>query len=163
MSTSLENRTNKKNWCEIVFHFLQFKIHLNILTDEEFELYFKNCQEYITSKINGYSHFQKKCLNEFDLVENENEQLNETNKSQIYSDFLFLIIIMFLIIVVVLPLFFICQKSYNGKPLSSNKINHRIPSIALNDNHDNQSNEQLSLALVETSTLKIATELPEAI
>jgi hypothetical protein len=163
MSTSLVNPTNKKNWCEIVFHFLQFKIHLNILTDEEFELYFKNCQEYLTGKINGYNHFQKKCLNEFDLVENENEQLNETNKSQIYSDFLFLIIIMFLILVVSLPLFFICQKSFNGKPLSSKKINHEISSIALNDNHDNQSNDQLSLALVETSTLKISSELPEAI
>ena len=76
------------------------------------------------------------------------------------TDFLFIIIIMFLILVVALPLFFICQKSLNRKPLSFKKINHDISSIALNDN---QLNEQLSLALEETSTLKISSELPEAI
>ena len=62
MSTSLVNRTKNRNGCEIVFHFLQFKIHLNILTDEEFEFFFKNCQEYLTGKTNGYKYFLKKCL-----------------------------------------------------------------------------------------------------
>ena len=123
MSTSLGDPTNNKNWCELIFHFLQFKIHFNLLTDEEFEFFFKNCQEYLTGKTNGYNYLNNKCLNELNLVANDNGELNEIIKNQIITNFWFLIINMFIILVVVLPVFFVFKKSYNRGLSSSNENN----------------------------------------
>jgi Leucine-rich repeat (LRR) protein len=44
ITQSPENGKNISNWCDLTFHFLQFKIHFNLLTDNDFELFVENCQ-----------------------------------------------------------------------------------------------------------------------
>ena len=132
----LNQNTNKK-WCQIIFNFLQFKIHLNLLTDTEYEFFFNNCQEYLTAKTNGYNYFREKCFKEFDFVAaNEKRELNETLKNKIFTDFLFLITNIFIFLVVALPIIFVCRKSYDQGFSSSNEIINNLD-ILTNDFSDN--------------------------
>ena len=55
--------TNLTFECNLIFHFLQFKFHLNLKTDEENEFFYEKCQDYlINNETSFYSHL-KKCNN----------------------------------------------------------------------------------------------------
>ncbi len=151
-----------KNWCEIIFHFLQFKIHFNRLTDDEFEFFFKNCQEYLTGKTNGYKYFLKKCLNKFDLVTNENKEFNETITNQFFTNFLYLIINIFLILIVALPILLLSQSHLKKGYSSPNEINNKrdIPTIAFSNI---KLQRQISTDLVKTINIKYSDEFPETV
>ena len=76
ITQSPENGKNITNWCDLTFHFLQFKIHFNLLTDNDFELFVENCKEDLFRKNNGFINNYRKCLNKFDLITDKNNEID---------------------------------------------------------------------------------------
>ena len=94
-----------QSWCQLIFHFLQFKIHLNLLTDGQFEIFFENCKEFLISSGNKYSQNKKMCSNEIDLIIDLKNEREFMTKSEVFSRFLFFLFIIMLIFVILVPVF----------------------------------------------------------
>jgi Leucine-rich repeat (LRR) protein len=54
-----------KSKCHLVFHLFQFKLHLNLKTDYENDLFFKSCEKVLIEKENNFNHNKRKCLRTF--------------------------------------------------------------------------------------------------
>jgi Leucine-rich repeat (LRR) protein len=54
--------SSSSSWCGITFHLLQFKIHLNLKTDYENELFYDKCKHYIIHPNNRYRFNYEKCF-----------------------------------------------------------------------------------------------------
>ena len=70
--TSIVNHNTKKNWCEIIFHLLQFKIHLNLKSDYEYERFYEKCKYQLIKESNNFNSSLKSCFNDFLPREKEN-------------------------------------------------------------------------------------------
>ncbi len=48
--------------CELAFHLLQFKIHFNLKTDYENELFYEKCQDFLIKNSNSFYRNYEKCF-----------------------------------------------------------------------------------------------------
>ena len=60
-SLNLITEANELNSCALTFHFLQFRIHLNLKTDNENEVYFRKCGDSLISTNNSYLNHYFAC------------------------------------------------------------------------------------------------------
>jgi Leucine-rich repeat (LRR) protein len=72
------NSANLQARCSLVFYLFQYKIHLNLKTDYENDLFYDSCQKVLIKRENNYNHTYKKCFEAFvfkDKEEAENSVL----------------------------------------------------------------------------------------
>jgi len=94
-SINLITESKKKEFeCDLTFHLYQFKIHLNLKTDQENDLFYTTCEEIMVKKDNNFNHNLKKCLldhkfeeSEIDADGSDRDKLNENSVQKIFSDF----------------------------------------------------------------------------
>ena len=60
-----------KSKCDLMFHFFQFKIHFNLKTDYENDLFFDSCQAFLIETENNYNHNYRKCFQNFEFHDKE--------------------------------------------------------------------------------------------
>ena len=121
--------------CDLVFRFFQLNVHLNLKSEESFDLFFTSCQNVLINKVNNYYKTQKQLDTcSFQKVElipdlNENEiNIDSKNSFQmVFSNFYYLIT-MLLLIILLGPLLLMILKDTlfldRGNDLSS--FNERI-------------------------------------
>ena len=59
--------------CDLMFHLFQFKIHYNLKTDSENDLFFDLCQRVLIEKENNFNHNKRRCDLNFEFNERNNE------------------------------------------------------------------------------------------
>jgi Leucine-rich repeat (LRR) protein len=59
--------------CDLVFHLFQFKIHFNLKTDNDNDLFYDSCQKILIKRENNYNHSKKKCFANFEFSDKEEE------------------------------------------------------------------------------------------
>jgi Leucine-rich repeat (LRR) protein len=84
---------NKEYKCDLTFHLYQFKIHLNLKTDQENDLFYTTCEETMVKKDNNFNHNLKKCLLDHKFKESDSgdddsdrNKLNVNSVQKIFSD-----------------------------------------------------------------------------
>ena len=55
--------------CTFTFNMLQFKIHYNLKSDYENEIFYETCKEFLIKKLNNYNHTHGKCFKEYSILE----------------------------------------------------------------------------------------------
>ncbi len=58
-------------YCQLTFEFLQFKIHWNLKSDYENEMFYEKCKTGLTEQRNNLNHSLKKCFKSFQFYEYE--------------------------------------------------------------------------------------------
>jgi Leucine-rich repeat (LRR) protein len=59
--------------CDLTFHLFQFKIHYNLKTDYDNDLFFDSCQKILIKRKNNYNHNKQKCIANFEYNDKEEE------------------------------------------------------------------------------------------
>jgi insulin-like growth factor-binding protein complex acid labile subunit len=59
--------------CDLVFHLYQFKIHFNLKTDYDNDLFYDSCQKTLIKRENNYNHNKKKCFANFEFSDKDEE------------------------------------------------------------------------------------------
>jgi Leucine-rich repeat (LRR) protein len=82
--------------CDLVFHFLQFKIHLNLEIDYDIERFYQRCEEFLIKKSNSFKKNENKCFlkqtNQYENSLNEDEPEMYTIFSKIFTNYAFYLI-----------------------------------------------------------------------
>jgi Leucine-rich repeat (LRR) protein len=71
----------QNEYCELTFEFLQFKIHWNLISDYENEMFYEKCKNNLIAWRNDFNHSFKKCFNNFQFLEHEKNNNKETENS----------------------------------------------------------------------------------
>ena len=92
--------------CELTFELLQFKIHFNLRTDEDYKSFFDKCQHSLILRENNYNHILKKCFSNLMLDVNVGFEIRSDNLGMnrlliILNDHYYLATIMFLLMILV--------------------------------------------------------------
>jgi hypothetical protein len=93
-------------YCELTFDFLQFKIHWNLKSDFENEMFYEKCKTGLIEQRNNFNHSLKKCFYDFQFPEYGKSNDKETGKSisAVLSDGVYLVT-MFVLIMFLFPFF----------------------------------------------------------
>ncbi len=62
---SFNDEASVKSKCDLVFHLFQFRLHLNLKTDFEYELFFDSCKNVLINRENNFNHNKRKCVQTF--------------------------------------------------------------------------------------------------
>jgi Leucine-rich repeat (LRR) protein len=98
--------------CNLVFRFFQLNVHLNLKSEESFELFLRTCQNLLINKINNFIKTKKQLdtcsFKQIELIPdlNENEINGDTKNSfQMVFSNIYYLLTMFLLIILIGPLF----------------------------------------------------------
>ena len=81
--------------CELTFQFLQFKIHLNLKSDYEYERFYEKCKDFLIKVSNNFNSSLKSCFNDVLLREKDKNDFYETNLiTSFMTDYFFLLTIL---------------------------------------------------------------------
>jgi Leucine-rich repeat (LRR) protein len=76
--------------CDLVFHLFQFKLHLNLKSDYENDLFFEACQKSLIRRENSFNHNYRKCFQAFVMNEDGGDEVEEAENvhsfRMIFSD-----------------------------------------------------------------------------
>jgi Leucine-rich repeat (LRR) protein len=106
ISNDFHDLTVGYKYCEFTFELLQFKIHWNLKSDFENEMFYEKCKRALIEQENNFNHSLKKCFNSFHFLKHEKNNDKETEKSILYvlSDGFYLVT-MFVLIGFLFPFF----------------------------------------------------------
>jgi Leucine-rich repeat (LRR) protein len=117
--------------CDLMFHLFQFKIHFNLKTDYENDLFYDSCQIVLIKRDKNYNHNRVKCLADFKFNDKVDEHEIKSLHSilKVVSNFYYLLS-MVLLMSLLIPSFFLIFRyelfsnfiSYFTKDLSSIKL-----------------------------------------
>jgi Leucine-rich repeat (LRR) protein len=60
-----DDEKSLKSKCDLVFHLFQFKLHFNLKTDYENDLFFDSCEKVLIERENSFNHNGRKCSQTF--------------------------------------------------------------------------------------------------
>jgi Leucine-rich repeat (LRR) protein len=60
--------------CDLMFHLFQFKIHFNLKTDYDNDLFYDSCQKTLIKRNNSFNHNKRECLANFEFNDKEEEE-----------------------------------------------------------------------------------------
>ena len=80
---------NQTFFCDFIFRLLQFKIHFNLKSDYDNELFYEKCKIFLIKKSNYFSNSKKDCLNEMQEygIENGDNINEESIAAKVLSNF----------------------------------------------------------------------------
>jgi insulin-like growth factor-binding protein complex acid labile subunit len=59
--------------CDLVFHLFQFKVHFNLKTDYDNDLFYDSCQKILVKRENSFTHNKRKCFVNIEFFDKENQ------------------------------------------------------------------------------------------
>ena len=99
--------------CELMFRFLQFKVHLNLFTDKDNDVFYDTCRDSLVSSMNRFAVNFEKCSNEtlLDVGASTREhnyyfmlsKSDDNVKQRVFTDGFFLFTTAFILLVCVFP------------------------------------------------------------
>jgi hypothetical protein len=94
--------------CDLMFHFYQFKVHFNLKTDYDNELFFDLCQKILIKRKNNFDHNKRNCFASFEFNDKkeENEIFSLDRIYKVVSNIYYLLS-MALILSLLIPAFYI--------------------------------------------------------
>ena len=98
---------NAELLCKLTLHFLQFKIHLNLISDYEIDLFYEKCSNLLIRQENGYMRNFMKCSNGWNQsISNEysSEIIIEKREQGMFKNLFFLIVMICILIILIFPL-----------------------------------------------------------
>ena len=117
----------QNEYCQLTFEFLQFKIHWNLKSDYENEMFYEKCKTGLIAQRNNFNHSLKKCIDNFQFLEHEKNNDQETEENSILyilSDGFYLVT-MFVLIIFLFPFFvYIYLNLFYEKRLSLKIMKH---------------------------------------
>ena len=79
--------------CDLIFHLFQFKIHFNLKSDYDNDLFYDLCQKILIKRENSFKHNKRKCFSEYEF--NNKEEESEIDAEQrifkVFSNYFYLI------------------------------------------------------------------------
>jgi len=123
LNFSFDNSLNMSK-CDLIFHLFQFKIHFNLKTDYQNDLFFDSCQSTLIKRYKSYNHNKMKCFDKFEFNDINGEREIESLRSflRVLSNFYYLIS-MVLILSLLIPTFLMILRY----ELLSNFISYFLP------------------------------------
>jgi Leucine-rich repeat (LRR) protein len=165
---------NLQQKCDMVFRFFQFNVHLNLKTDEMFDIFYGSCINIFTWKRNNFKYTQKHICktsnSDFYLMGESNnieENIHKIKKNEILYDSLFWLSISLLLILFVPTLYVIliydvfsnlCKYSSNNTDVLISESELK-KSIIINDSilkHEYQKEKSVLELVVENKKNDIA-------
>jgi len=151
-------------YCEFTFEFLQFKIHWNLKSDFENEIFYEKCKTGLTEQRNNFNHSFKKCFKSFQFIGYEKESFKEISNNlilDVLSNGLYLVT-MLVLIMYLFPFFLYIylnllneKKDFianSEKPFAENQRKedlqhiHLVSEIPIDNSEDiTKSSEQISI------------------
>jgi len=103
---SFDSFNNLQTQCSLVLYLFQFKIHLNLKTDYENDLFYDSCQKVLIKRENNFNHTYKKCFEAFVFKDKREAERSEFMNLilMMFSNFHFLLT-MALILCLIGPVF----------------------------------------------------------
>jgi len=103
-----------KSRCDLMFHLFQFKIHFNLKTDDDNQLFYDSCQKMLIRRENNFNHTKKKCFSNFEFQDKEGAKVNDSLHPilKVLSNFYYLVS-MALLLCLLLPTFYMIFR-YSG-------------------------------------------------
>jgi len=129
---SFNDSLNSK--CDLVFHLYQFKIHFNLKTDYDNDIFFDSCQKSLIKRENSFNHNKRKCFANFEFIDKEEESEKDSISSilKVLSNSYYLVS-MSLVMSLLIPAFFmICR--YELFPNYFSKLSRMLSSSDLEEN-----------------------------
>jgi Leucine-rich repeat (LRR) protein len=59
--------------CDLMFHLYQFKVHFNLKTDYDNDLFYDLCQKILIKRNNNFNHNKRNCITNFEFSDKEEE------------------------------------------------------------------------------------------
>jgi Leucine-rich repeat (LRR) protein len=93
--------------CDLVFHLYQFKIHFNLKTDYDNDLFYDLCQKILIKRNNNFNHNKRKCFSNFKFNDKEesSEQVSLHRVLKVISNSYYLVS-MSLVLSLLIPAFY---------------------------------------------------------
>jgi hypothetical protein len=120
--------------CDLMFHLYQFKVHFNLKTDYDNDLYYDSCQKSLIKRKNNFNHNKRKCFASFQFIDKEEESEKDSISSilKVLSNSYYLVS-MSLVMSLLIPAFFmICR--YELFPNYFSKLSRMLSSSDLEEN-----------------------------
>ena len=140
----------QNEYCELTFEFLQFKIHWNLKSDYENEIFYEKCKTGLTVQENNFNHSLKICFDNFQFIGYEKESDKETKDksiANILSDGIYLLT-MFVLIMYLFPFFvYVYLNIFHEKNTFTENNDKFSPQKVPEDLHEIQSISVRSLDL----------------
>ena len=91
LTDDLESSYYDANQCELKFSLFQFRIHFELKSDYENELFYEKCRDYyLINKLNSFYNNYKKCFNECAFLSEKTSEQNGINQAVgLFSDYKF--------------------------------------------------------------------------
>ena len=89
--------------CDLVFHLYQFKIHFNLKTDYDNDLFFDSCKKILIKRENNFNHTKRNCIRNFvfNPIDEEIEIFSINPILEVLSNFYFLLSLVFILTLLV--------------------------------------------------------------
>jgi hypothetical protein len=144
--------------CELTLEFLQFKIHLNLKTDYENEIFYEKCKAVLIDQKNNFNHSYQKCFSHFRFMDSVNSTEFEIRNSivRVFSNGIYLMTMLILILfflpfvfVIYLSLFTVKSKIIeNNKAIPLEVFSKSAENIELLHDKTSESNELLDKEVI---------------
>jgi len=108
ISPDLKFNESLNTKCDLVFHLFQFKIHFNLKTDYDNDLFYDSCQKILIKRENNYNHSKRECLANYEFNDHAEEQSEIVSLHpflKVLSNFYY-ILSMLLILSLLIPAFY---------------------------------------------------------
>jgi hypothetical protein len=129
---SFNDSLNSK--CDLMFHLYQFKIHFNLKTDYDNDLFFDSCHNTLIKRENSFNHNKRKCFTSFEFNDKEEESEKDSISSilKVLSNSYYLVS-MSLVMSLLIPAFYmICRYELFSNLIS--KLSRILSSSDLEEN-----------------------------
>jgi insulin-like growth factor-binding protein complex acid labile subunit len=94
--------------CDLVFHLFQFKIHFNLKTDYDNDLFYDSCYKVLIKRENNFNQTKRNCFSNFVFNDKEEKESGENSVNPnlaVVSNFYFLLSLGFILTLLV-PFFY---------------------------------------------------------
>jgi Leucine-rich repeat (LRR) protein len=138
--------------CDLMFHLYQFKIHFNLKTDFENDLFYDLCKKILIKRNNSFSHNKRKCFASFQFIDKEEESEKDSIRSilKVLSNSYYLVS-MSLVLSLLIPAFYMIIRY----ELFSNLISKLSKMLSPSDLEENLKMLEKNIKMKKEKLVKI--------
>jgi Leucine-rich repeat (LRR) protein len=138
--------------CDLIFHLYQSKIHFNLKTDYDNDLFYDSCKKILIKRNNNFNHNKRKCITNFEFSDKEEESEKDSLHPilKVLSNSYYLVS-MSLVLSLLIPAFYIIFRY----ELFSNLISKLSRMFSLSDLEENLKLLEKNIKIDREKLLKI--------
>jgi Leucine-rich repeat (LRR) protein len=147
-----------KSRCDLIFHLFQFKIHFNLKTDDDNQLFYESCQKMLIRRENNFNHTKKACFAKFEFQDKEGAKFIDSLHPvlKVLSNFYYLVS-MALLLCLLLPTFYMIFR-YSGLFTKIKRDSTNDPEREIKENKEETNKNKTMLKKDNLLLLKVIEE-----